>query len=761
MLIYFYRNLIKGRCILKNVSLKNIRKDIVSGIIVALVSIPISMGYAQIAGLPAVYGLYCSILPVLIYGFVTSSPQFVFGVDATPAALVGGTLATLGIVSGSEEAKAVVPSITLVAALWLLLFFFIKAGRIVNYISTPVMGGFISGIGVTIILMQTAKLFGGNAGTGEAIKLLIHIAGEMKSFNPLSAMLGVGTVVIILVAKKFIPKFPMSVLLMVLGALATAIFHIDRFGVKLLPHVDKGMPGFSLPDMSVVFKNPSDIILLGLSVAGVVMAQTLLATNNYANKYGYKVSNNREILSYAAANAASAVIGGCPLNGSVSRTGIADQFGCKSQFMSITASLTMLLIVLFGTPVLEYLPVPILTGIVVAALIGITEFGLAVKLWKTDHTEFAIFVGAFLGVLLFGTIYGVVIGVILSFIAVIVKAVEPPRAFLGVIPGQEGFYSLNRYSNVKKIKGVVIYRFNGALFFANINTFIDDIEKNLDDNTKWVIVDAGGVGSIDVTAVDRLMTLYKVLEKKGIRFYITEHEHTLNDQLRELGAGEFVEKGVVRRTIPLALRDAGLDRPYPVEEEEEEQAISGEVHEDNERLAEIEWAFGEDATEWLDKFAVQMTDDITHMEENSEHLTDNVLIEAESKNAWGRIGLFDEDELLERVEMHLSELAQNNSSAEELEERIEERRLRLEAKIAKLNPDALTHLRQHRKEVMLHFKENNPEAYKHMMERRMEHISKLEKEKPELAVKMKKLYKLDDIGEDYIGDKAVDIIDEE
>ena len=111
--------------------------------------------------------------------------------------------------------------------------------------------------------------------------------------------------------------------------------------------------------------------------------------------------------------------------------------------------------------------------------------------------------------------------------------------------------------------------------------------------------------------------------------------------------------------------------------------------------------------------------------------------------------------------MHLSELAQNNSNAEELEERIEERRLRLEAKIAKLNPDALTHLRQHRKEVMLHFKENNPEAYKHMMERRMEHISKLEKEKPELAVKMKKLYKLDDAGEDYIGDKAVDIIDEE
>ena len=720
MLIYFYRNLIKGRCILKNVSLKNIQKDIVSGIIVALVSIPISMGYSQIAGLPAVYGLYCSILPVLIYGFVTSSPQFVFGVDATPAALVGGTLATLGIVSGSEEAKAVVPAITLVAALWLLLFFFIKAGRIVNYISTPVMGGFISGIGVTIILMQAAKLFGGNAGTGEAIQLVMHIAGEFDSFNLLSAMLGVGTVVIILVAKKFIPKFPMSVLLMVLGALATAIFHIDRFGVKLLPHVDKGLPGFSLPDMSVVFKNPSDIILLGLSVAGVVMAQTLLATN--------------------AANAASAVIGGCPLNGSVSRTGIADQFGCKSQVMSITASLTMLLIVLFGTPVLEYLPVPILTGIVVAALIGITEFGLAVKLWKTDHTEFAIFVGAFLGVLLFGTIYGVVIGVILSFIAVIVKAVEPPRAFLGVIPGQDGFYSLNRYRNVKKIKGVVIYRFNGALFFANINTFVDDIEKNLDDNTKWVIVDAGGVGSIDVTAVDRLMTLYKVLEKKGIRFYITEHEHTHNDQLRELGAGEFVEKGVVRRTIPLALRDAGLDRPYPVEEEEE-QAVSGEVHEDNERLAEIEWAFGADADEWLEKMAAEMADEIGSVKKDEK----NVIVDAEKHAAWGRIGLFDENDLLERLEMHLfDDKKYPNLDIDDIEKRIDERRVVVEKKLAQINPDAIQMLKEHRKEMLDRLKLHNPYVYEHMMEQKRKHYEHLKKKDSELAQKLKNFYNLSD-----------------
>lgn len=211
-----------------------------------------------------------------------------------------------------------------------------------------------------------------------------------------------------------------------------------------------------------------------------------------------------------------------------------------------------------------------------------------------------------------------------------------------------------------------------------------------------------------------------------------------------MGAGCLVEEGVTRRTISLALRDAGVDRPYPLVGSPEQVAIHEDFIEDNERLAEIEWAFGKDAAEWLDKYAVQVTDDITSsIDVGSSEFADNVLDKAESKNAWGRIGLFDEDELLERVEMHLSELAQN-SNAEELEEHIEQRRLRLEAKIAKLNPDALKHLREHRKEVLQRFKENNPEAYAHMIQHRKEHISRLEKEKPELAAKMKEFYKLDD-----------------
>ena len=168
---------------LKNYKKEYLINDIISGIVVALISIPISMGYAQVAGLPVVYGLYGSLFPVLIFGLLSTSPQFVFGVDAAPAALAGGTLAALGVASGSDEALRVVPVITFMVAVWLLILSLIKAGKLVNYISKPVLGGFISGIAGTIILMQVSKLFGGASGTGEIVELVAHIITQLPQFN--------------------------------------------------------------------------------------------------------------------------------------------------------------------------------------------------------------------------------------------------------------------------------------------------------------------------------------------------------------------------------------------------------------------------------------------------------------------------------------------------------------------------------------------------------------------------------------------------
>lgn len=724
----------------KNYKREFLKKDIISGIIVALISIPISMGYAQVAGLPVVYGLYGSLFPVLIFGLLSSSPQFVFGVDAAPAALVGGTLASLGIAAGSSEAMQIVPVITFVTACWLLLFALLRAGKLVGYISKPVLGGFISGIASTIILMQTAKLFGGASGTGEVVELIIHIVGELKYFNGLSFIMGIGTIIIILAAKKWFPKFPMSVVMLAAGALSTLVFHVDKYGVKLLPKVEAGLPAFRLMDFSVITAdNIQEIVMGSLTVALVIVSSTLLTANNYAIKNDYKIKNNREIVAYAAANLCASFNGCCPLNGSVSRTAIAEQFGVKSQMMSLVAGVSMIGILLFGTGFIAYLPVPVLTGIVLSALIGILEIGMAKKLWKADKREFLIFLGAFLGVLIFGTIYGVVIGVILSFVSVIIKAAVPPREMLGVIPGQSGFYSVKRNRNAHPICNTVIYRFSGTLFFANIGIFQQEIEDAVKQDTRQIIVDASGMTSIDITAADRLLIMADKFDKKDIKFYLTEHVGGVNDQLRQFGAGTLIEKGHVRRTIELALRAAGVKTPYELEDKDGVSADK-KILVGSEQLAEFEWAFGEDAQNQMEKLAMEIAKEVR----NSDLSDNEALVEAEEHTSWGKIGLFDEDEILDRLEMYLMQISQKQDNAK-LEERIEERRAIVEKKLMNMNPEAIKVLYNHRKKLAQQFEKSNPMAYKHMVELRKEHIMKLEKTDPQLAQKLKKLYAMDDL----------------
>ncbi|MBE5958862.1 MAG: SulP family inorganic anion transporter [Lachnospiraceae bacterium] len=691
----------------------NIKNDIIAGIVVALVSIPISMGYAQIAGLPVIYGLYGSIFPILVFAFLTTSPQFVVGVDAMPAAMVGSLLAQLGIAAESKEALELVPLTALLVAVWFVVFYLVKAGRIVKYISTPVMGGFISGVGATIILMQVPKLLGGTAGTGEIIILLANIWRQRASYNYMSAVLGIGTIIIILVCKKIIPKVPMAVIMMGVGAVLQVVFRLDNYGVKLLPEVVGKIPEIVIPNLKPIIYNPTEILIQTLSISGVIMAQTLLASGNYAMKYQDEIDNNSELLAYAGMNVAGAAVGCCPINGSVSRSGIADSFGCRSQIMSVAASVTMILVVMFGTPIFKYLPVPVLTGIVMTALIGILEFKLERRLWKTSKNEWIVFILSFGAVLLFGTVYGVMIGCLLSFAEVAISAVRPSTAFVGRIPDQGNFYPIDRNSKARPIKNTVVYRFNGSLFFANIDRFQNDIESSIKKDTRQIVVDARGIDSVDITAVDRLVALNKKLRGRGIKFYITEHEGTLNDQIRILGGESLIEEGVARRTITLALRDAGVNKPYELEEGNKEE-VKSSIIEDDDRLAEFEWAFGKDAHQHLELFAEHAADTIvSEIKSQGEHI--ELLEDKRVHTEWGTIGLFDENEFWDYLEVILEKNADlgliSREDVKMLEQKIENRRNEGEMRLKQLNPRAMKMLTEHRKNVRRMLKEKSPHEF--------------------------------------------------
>ena len=676
-------------------------KDISGGVIAALISIPISMGYAQIAGLPMQYGLYGSVFTIIIFGLLTTTRDFVFGVDAAPAALVGGIIAAMGIAEGSEEAVRVVPTLTMFVAFWLLLFYLIKAGRIVKYISASVMGGFVTGICVTIIMMQIPKLFGGGPGTGEAPELVVHIIEQASDFHPLSFVMSAVSIALIMTAKKFAPKLPMSVIVMAAAAAAGYFIDFGSSGVKLLPDVESGFHGLEGFVSFGSFSQVSDYMISSLSVAAVILAESLLASGSNAMKDGYKLDNNREILAYSAANFVSAFSGCCPVNASVSRTGIVRQFGARSQWLSVSAGLFMLVVLYAAAPMIKYLPVPVLTSIVVSALINACEFREAVHYFRHSRTEFYIFIGAFSAVMLFGTVYGVIIGIVLSFIAVIIRAVIPPRAFLGVIEGKENnFYSLRRNSEAKPIKNVIIYRFGGNIFFANIDTLQIDIEKAVREDTKVIIINAGACGNIDITAAQRLLMMYDDYQKRGISLYITEHVGEVNDRIREYGTERLLESGAVRMTTDLALRDAGIHYPYPTEDDDRLKELAGDRPHHISRRAkgiqpELEWVFGENAESYRERIAGELIEMLF-----SENITAEEFKAAEKHTLWGRVNMFDEDEILDRIEIRLeSELKDDPERLIRLEELIESRRSYIEDRMKNMDPQILEKLRERRKNL--------------------------------------------------------------
>lgn len=719
---------------MKNYKKEYLPKDIFSGIIMAAVSIPISMGYAQIAGLPAVYGLYGSVFPILFFALFSTSRQFIFGVDAAPAAIVGAALVSLGIESGNEAAMQYVPVIAFLTGIWLLLFYFLKAGRIVDFISTPVMGGFISGIALTIILMQIPKILGGKAGSGELPELLRHIAETCKEISWLSVVLGVGALLLLRVAGKVIPKFPAAIVIMAAGVAATMCFRVDEHGVVLLDAVEKGLP-------KMVYFHFAGIDLrqaLGrsLMIAAVIMSETLLSENNFAMKNGYKIDENQEILACAMGNIAAACVGCCPVNGSISRTSMNEQYEGKTQAVSVVAAITMAAVLLCATGFIGYLPVPILTAIVISALMNVVELHLAVRLFKVSRNEFYIFVAACVSVLFLGTIYGVVIGLLLSFVAVVLRATNPPRSFRGMIPGKEAYYDLKRNRNAYPIRHTIIYRFSENLFFANVKIFQSDIENSIKEDTKVVIVDAAAINSIDVTAADRLEMMAENFDKKGIRFYITEHSENVNEQMRSLGIGHLIEEGKVRRTILAALQDAGVATPGTSMESEKSPVIQmpwqleipAAVHavheamipaEEENTLEEFAWAFGDDAVEEMEKKVHQVMEQI-HRLPDLERLAD-VGFEEKLKN-WHSLGALDEDEILRRMEMHLDELPESlRGDKKVILQLIEKRRRKIEQQLLMHHPEILDHLKKNRERLERRLEKQNPEAARklHEWERQM------------------------------------------
>ena len=387
----------------------------------------------------------------------------------------------------------------------------------------------------------------------------------------------------------------------------------------------------------------------------------------------------------------------------------------------------MLLVLLFATPLIRFLPVPVLTAIVVNALIGATEFGIARRLWRVNRVELGIFAGAFLGVLLLGAIKGVLVGMVLSFVDVLMRAAAPQRTFLGTLPGKSGFFPIDRVSGVQPLPHIVLYRFSGSLFFANIRRFQEDIEGAVQPDTQAVIVDGSAVVSVDITACDRLVALNRKLRAQGVRFYLTEHIGEVNDQLRHFEAGELIETGAVRRTIRGALRDAGVT----LDPGSSYQKIPGNM-DDIRQLQELEWLYGADAEVQIERNVQLMlarmrtTDDVRARRAMLEHFL----------NEDFHFGSIDADEVLLHLEGHTDELAELlENSEDDVFTDLEVERDSLIDRVEQDYPELVEHVRERRDHLDHDFHANHPTSAARIDARRQQLRARIERERAERSAR--------------------------
>lgn len=523
---------------LKNYSVGDLPHDLLGGIVVAALTIPIALGYAQVAGLPAIYGLYGSILPLIIFACMTTSPHLVVGMDAAGSAIMGSALIGASIAFGSPEAMAVVPLTAFFTCLWLVLFAFLKIGRLVSFVSMPVMSGFISGIALSIMASEFVQIAGVPGDPGEFIESISEIIGGAFAgeFVWPSVALGCVTLAILLLTKRFLPKFPMVPIVLVAAIIAGQFLDYGSWGVNTIGDLPSGLPLIHIPSISLPLVEQA--FALSPMVAIVVAVESILADNNFSRKGGYRIDVNHEIASFGVMNLFSALAGASPASASVSRTAAAIQYRAHTQVSNIIAALCLIAVCLFLTPALSNLALPILAGIVCFALCGVVEFDVAARLRRVSRGEFIIFCLVLVSVLFVGIIFGVIMGVILSLFLLLRKALNPPRYFLGldahtgqVMPLRPGYTS-------QRIRNIVMYRFAGSLFFANCDVMEDEVERAITDETEAVFLDVSLIPSVDISAGDRMASLLTSITERGLNCYLVGISDVLSDQLASYEIGD-------------------------------------------------------------------------------------------------------------------------------------------------------------------------------------------------------------------------------
>ena len=531
-------------------------KDVVAGLVLTALLVPQGMAYAELAGLPAITGLYTSILCLIGYAAFGPSRILVLGPDSSLGPMIAATLLPLLGANGDPgTAIALASMLALLVGAVMVIGGLARLGFVADLLSRPTMIGYMNGLAVTILVGQLPKLFGFSIDADGFVEEARGFLDGLANGETVPAALAVGTfgLVVIFLLQRALPKIPAVLVAVVLSILAATVFDLAAHGVDLVGTLPQGFPPLTFPDIDA-----SDLPLLiggALGIALVSLADTIATASAFAERAGTDVDGSQEMVGIGAANIAAGLFQGFPVSTSGSRTAVAERAGAKTQVTGLVGALAIVLILLFVPGLLRNLPQPTLAAVVIAASVSLADIPATIRLWRQRRAEFALSIAAFLGVVFLGVLPGIAVAVALSVLNVFRRAWWPYQTVLGHVEGLAGYHDVRSYPDAEFLPGLVIFRFDAPLFFANARTFRDQVRRlaSTDPRPRWIIVAAEPITDVDTTAADMLKDLDKAMNALGVSLVFAEMKDPVRQKIERYELTETIDPGHFFPTLETAI----------------------------------------------------------------------------------------------------------------------------------------------------------------------------------------------------------------
>ncbi len=545
--------LMPGVRVLRTYQRSWLSRDLIAGVVLVTLLVPQGMAYAELAGLPAIVGLYTTVICLVAYALIGPSPILVLGPDSSLGPMIAATI--LPLAAGSEDqAIALAGMLALLVGLVTLSAGIAKLGFIADLLSNPVRTGYLAGLAVVILVSQLPKLFGYSTDATGLVAEVAAFVQDLSMTNPWALGIGLFSLVIIVGLKRVSPRTPGILIAVVTAIVLSIVLDLAARGVVVIGTLPQGFPvpsfpGVPLADMPLLF-----VAAVGISL--VAIGDTISVSGGFATRAGYEVDGNQELAGIGAANVAAGMFSGFPVSTSGSRTAVAFQSGAKTQLTGLVAAALVLAMLLFVPGLVQAMPQPVLAAVVISASISLFDLAELRRLFRVRKVEFALAVVCALGVMFVGVLQGIVIAVALSALYIFKRAWAPYSAVLGIDPGTPGYHDMRRYPDATQVPGLLIVRWSAPLFFANASQFRDRIRALVRDSTpppQWVLVAAEPITDIDTTAGTMLADLDIELNNAGIHLAFAELQSAVRDTIVRYGLLETVDEGHFYRSVTEAV----------------------------------------------------------------------------------------------------------------------------------------------------------------------------------------------------------------